>query len=120
MIETALCEGHEHKLEPIQPLVFSALSLEKAARLFRALGDEARLSLLVRLSQREACVTEIAESFGEGASTISQRLRLLRSEGLVKRRREGKHLYYSLVDHHIQNLLANAIDHAQEKKGKHL
>ncbi|MCZ8238957.1 MAG: metalloregulator ArsR/SmtB family transcription factor [Leptospiraceae bacterium] len=120
MIEIAACESHEHRNEPIIPMVFSALALEKAARLFRALGDESRLSLLVRLSNREACVTEIAESFGEGASTISQRLRLLRSEGLVKRRRDGKHLYYSLVDEHIHNLLANAIDHSQENKGAKL
>ncbi|WP_209452032.1 ArsR/SmtB family transcription factor [Leptospira ryugenii] len=110
------CDSHEHR--PVAELLvdLSPLALEKAARLFRALGDEARLSLLVRLAEREACVSEIAESTGEGASTISQRLRLLRGEGLVKRRREGKHLYYSLVDEHIQNLLANAIDHSQEPR----
>ncbi len=91
------------------------LALERAARLFRALGDEARLSLLQRISEREACVTEMASATGEGVSTISQRLKLLRAEGLVKRRREGKHLYYSLVDGHIYNLIRNALEHSEEK-----
>jgi len=93
------------------------LSVERASRLFRALGDEARLHLLLRLSLQERNVTEIAELTGEGTSTVSQRLRLLRAEGLVRRRREGKHLYYSLADDHIQNLLSNAMEHAVEHKG---
>ncbi|MCU0824220.1 MAG: metalloregulator ArsR/SmtB family transcription factor [Leptospira sp.] len=115
-----ICDSSDHDHSPLSPTIYGSLALERAARLFRALGDEARLSLLVRLSQREACVTEIADASGEGASTISQRLRLLRSEGLVKRRREGKHLFYSLVDDHIQNLLANALDHSQENHRRNL
>lgn len=110
------CEKHDHtgkvSRRPLSPLAF-----ERAARLFRALGDEARLSLLELISTGELCVTEIADYTGEGTSTISQRLKMLRSEGLVKRRREGKHLYYSLVDSHIQNLIFNALDHSEEKKG---
>lgn len=86
--------------------------------MFRALGDEARLSLLYLIATEEYCVTEIADQTREGVSTISQRLRLLRSEGLVKRRREGKHLYYSLVDSHIQNLIFNALEHSEEDSYK--
>lgn len=111
------CDGTEHQTKP-KSGNHSPLSLERAARLFRALGDEARLSLLSLISKEEYCVTEIAEQTGEGASTISQRLRLLRSEGLVKRRREGKHLYYSLVDSHIQNLIFNALEHSEEVSQK--
>ncbi len=113
-MKTVVCDSKDHDHAPLLPQNLGSLALERAARLFHALGDEARLSLLVRLSEREACVTEIADTTGEGVSTISQRLRLLRSEGLVKRRRDGKHLFYSLVDDHIQNLLANALDHSQE------
>lgn len=113
-MKSVSCDSSDHHHLSRMPVVFEPLDFERAARLFRALGDEARLSLLVLLSKREACVTEIADLTQEGLSTISQRLRLLRSEGLVKRRRDGKHLYYSLVDDHIQNLLINALEHSQE------
>lgn len=88
--------------------------LQRAAELFRALGDPARLRLLERLFRNERCVTELALELGEGLSTVSQRLKVLRAEGLVSRRREGKHIYYCLADDHVINLLANALAHAME------
>jgi ArsR family transcriptional regulator, lead/cadmium/zinc/bismuth-responsive transcriptional repressor len=91
-----------------------SLALESSARLFRALGDEARLKLLVLISEKELTVTEISEVMEEAISTISQRLKLLRQEGLVKRRRDGKNFFYSLIDSHIKNLISNAIEHAME------
>ena len=91
-----------------------SLHLESAARLFRALGDESRLRLLEFIYKKESNVSEIALEMKEGISTISQRLRLLRSEGLVKRTRVGKNLYYSLEDEHIKNLITNAIEHVSE------
>jgi len=88
--------------------------VERAAALFRALGDSARLSLLERLAGGEFCVTELAEATGEGLSTISQRLRTLRSERLLKRRRVGKHVYYTLADQHVVDLIQSALAHAAE------
>jgi len=96
------------KLEPSQ------LVVEQAAALFRALGDSARLSLLARLTQGEYCVTELAAATGEGLSTISQRLRTLRSERLLRRRRVGKHVYYTLADEHVALLIQSALAHASE------
>ena len=90
------------------------LALESSARLFRALGDESRLRLLEFISKNEQTVTAISIKMDEGISTISQRLKLLRTEGLIKRRRDGKNFYYSLVDTHIQNLISNAIEHSME------
>lgn len=87
-----------------------------AARLFRAVGDVPRLRLLALLAQGEACVTELAESEKESLSTISQRLRVLRGENLIARRREGKHILYSLADQHIFDLVFNALAHASEHK----
>ncbi|MCR9163218.1 MAG: ArsR/SmtB family transcription factor [Nannocystaceae bacterium] len=78
------------------------------------MGDAARLRTLEMLVAREACVTELAEASGERVSTVSHRLRLLRSEGLVERRRDGRHIYYSLADQHVIDMLRNAIDHAEE------
>lgn len=104
-------EPHERKVprEASSPLV-----VERAAALFRALGDTARLSLLERLAGGEYCVTELAEATGEGLSTISQRLRTLRSERLLRRRRVGKHVYYTLADHHVADLIQSALEHAAE------
>ncbi|HET6583778.1 MAG TPA: metalloregulator ArsR/SmtB family transcription factor [Nannocystaceae bacterium] len=92
----------------------SAEELERAVRLFKALGDEARLRTLDMLLGGEACVSELAEATGERVSTVSHRLRLLRSEGLVTRRRDGRHIYYALTDRHVVELIENALDHALE------
>ena len=95
----------------------TASALERAAAIFRALGDAARLRLLAQLAAGERCVSDLAA--GEGLSTVSQRLRLLRAEGLVQRRRQGKHIYYALSDAHVALLLTNALEHAAEAAGAH-
>jgi DNA-binding transcriptional ArsR family regulator len=66
------------------------------------------------LQQGERCVTEIVAALHEKFSTVSQRLRLLRAEGLVVRRREGTHIYYTLADRHVADLIQNALAHAAE------
>lgn len=88
--------------------------LERAASLFRAAGDESRLRLLYRLCEGEWCVTELADAAGVGLSTVSQQLRLLRAERIVARRRAGKHIFYSLVDAHVIDILRIAQAHAGE------
>ena len=91
------------------------LALERASRLFRAIGEPSRLRLLSRLAQGEMCVTELAASERESLSTISQRLRVLRSENLIVRRRRGKHINYALADQHVMDLVFNALAHATER-----
>jgi DNA-binding transcriptional ArsR family regulator len=88
--------------------------LERAAQVLRAMGDPARLRILDLLKQREQCVTEIVAAVGEKFTTVSQRLRLLRAEGLIVRRREGNHLFYALADRHVVDLILNALAHATE------
>lgn len=90
----------------------SARAIERAASLFRACGDPARLRLLEVLAHGERCVSDLAAGSSEGLSTVSQRLRLLRAEGLVSRRRDGKHIYYGLADDHVRALIESALDHA--------
>jgi ArsR family transcriptional regulator, lead/cadmium/zinc/bismuth-responsive transcriptional repressor len=92
----------------------SAETLQRAAALFRAAGDPARLALLSLIGAGERCVSELAELTGEQMSTISQRLKLLRSAQLVRRRREGKHIYYRLADAHVAALIHSALEHAAE------
>jgi ArsR family transcriptional regulator len=89
-------------------------ALERAAQILRAMGDAARLRILDLLKQRERCVTEIVAAVGEKFTTVSQRLRLLRSEGLIVRRRAGNHLFYALADRHVVDLIFNALAHATE------
>lgn len=105
------CNNHEHS--EVRSLVgVSDDTLEKAARIFRALADPSRLRLLTILSEEEACVSELADE--DQISTISQRLRTLRSENLVSRKRNGKHIIYSLADDHVVDMIRNALAHAGE------
>ena len=106
------CDASDHAARPHRPT--NPESLERASRLFRALGDAPRLRLLELLASGESCVTEIVQAMNEKFSTVSQRLRLLRSEGLVRRRRSGTHLYYALADQHVMDLIHNALAHAAE------
>ena len=108
--ERCLSDGHSGR----EALAFRDEDYQTAAAMFAALGDHSRLKLIEYLSRGEACVSEIAAVYGESLSTISQRLKLLRSERLVKKRRDGKHIYYSLDDEHIEQLVRNALQHAQE------
>ncbi len=88
----------------------------RAADLFFALSDPARLRLLALLHAQERCVSEIADDFGEELSTVSQRLRLLRFHGLVERRRQGRHVYYRLADAHVAELVRGGLQHAIESE----
>ncbi|MFO0559955.1 MAG: helix-turn-helix domain-containing protein [Polyangiales bacterium] len=105
--------SHEHQTPPARSSVGPA-ALERAAGLFRAAGEPSRLRLLELLSQGELCVTEVAAITGEELSTISQRLRVLRAEHLVTRRRDGKHIFYALADEHVAALLSAVLAHASE------
>jgi DNA-binding transcriptional ArsR family regulator len=108
------CTADEHEGRSRRPLV-NEVALDTAARLFRAIGEPSRLRLLSRLAQGEMCVTELAVSEQESLSTISQRLRVLRSENLIVRRRRGKHINYALADQHVMDLIFNALAHATER-----
>ncbi|MGZ3420521.1 MAG: ArsR/SmtB family transcription factor [Polyangiales bacterium] len=105
---------HVHPPKASPPIEDSALAA--AAGFFRAAGDVERLRLLAHLRSGEWCVGELASALEEGMSTISQRLKLLRGEGLVRRRREGKHVYYALADDHVGALLGAALAHAAERR----
>ncbi|HEY5935188.1 MAG TPA: metalloregulator ArsR/SmtB family transcription factor [Kofleriaceae bacterium] len=96
------------------PKKLSDRACERAAALFRAVGDVPRLRLVEQLGQGERCVGELAEASGTKLSTLSQQLRVLRTERIVKQRRDGKHIYYSLADDHIRELVAAALHHAKE------
>ena len=106
------CSGEDHRGDSIQ---VDPQACERAAAIFRALGDPQRLRLLILLEASERCVSEICTLLDEPMPAISQRLRLLKSERIVRSRREGKHIYYALADEHISRLVTNGVMHAMEE-----
>ena len=94
--------------------VASPEGLERAARLFRAVADVSRLRVLELLAEGEACVSELAELMGVGISTVSQQLKVLWTERLIGRRREGKHIFYRLADEHVSGIVRAVLDHVHE------
>jgi DNA-binding transcriptional ArsR family regulator len=110
---------HSHEAQPRARPPSSDATLERAARVFRAVADPARLRLLERLEEGDVCVSELATSLGLGISTVSQQLRVLFGERLVARRRHGKHIYYRLADQHITSLVRSVLDHVEEPADAH-
>jgi DNA-binding transcriptional ArsR family regulator len=105
------CTRQDH---PLAKRYIPADSADRAAQLFRAMGDGPRLQILDLLRHGGMCVTEIVEAVDGKFSTVSQRLRVLRSEGLILRRRQGNHIFYTLSDRHVADLINNALAHAAE------
>jgi DNA-binding transcriptional ArsR family regulator len=82
---------------------------------FRVLGDVTRVRILDALSRTELCVGDIAELLGLSESAVSHQLRLLRDQRLVRPRRAGQMIFYTLDDHHIVKLFAQGLEHVQER-----
>lgn len=84
------------------------------AELFKIFGDSSRIKILFALLQGELTVTSISENLGMTQSAVSHQLRILKTNGLVKFRREGKNLFYSLSDNHVVSILNQGLDHIGE------
>ncbi|MFT4102861.1 MAG: metalloregulator ArsR/SmtB family transcription factor [Burkholderiaceae bacterium] len=93
--------------------------LDEAALIFKALSDPLRLNTLILLSRKELSVGELSQAEGEKIGTVSARLKVLLNARLVKRRKEGQNAIYSIADHHVLALIANAMDHAGEHSHDH-
>jgi ArsR family transcriptional regulator, lead/cadmium/zinc/bismuth-responsive transcriptional repressor len=96
---------------------FNDRAVSRAAGMLRAAGDAERLRLLELLTGGELCVSEIAQITEDQLPTVSQRLKVLRQEGLVTSRRDGKHVLYSLADQHVIDLIFAVLTHAAEPDG---
>lgn len=88
--------------------------LQDLAELFRIFGDPTRLKILYVLLCSEMCVQDIADLLGMNQSAISHQLRVLKQSRLVKGRRDGKTIFYSLADDHIVSILGQGLDHIEE------
>ncbi|MCI6043168.1 metalloregulator ArsR/SmtB family transcription factor [bacterium] len=112
IIETCdICHHHHPKLPSETP---ADEILYKLADLYKVFGDPTRIRILYALSGGELCVCDIAELLGMTQSAISHQLRVLKQSSLVKFRRDGKTVYYSLADAHVATILIQGLDHVQE------
>ena len=84
------------------------------AELFKIFGDSTRVKILYALLESELCVCDIAGLMDVTQSAVSHQLRVLKASKLVKFRREGKVLYYSLADQHVISILSQGMDHIME------
>ena len=84
------------------------------AELFKVFGDSTRVKILYALFEREMCVCDIAQVLGMSISAISHQLRVLKQARLVKYRREGKTVFYSLSDDHVRSIIDQGIGHVEE------
>ena len=84
------------------------------AELFRVFGDSTRIKILYALFESELCVNDIAQVVGISQSAVSHQLRVLKTSKLVKFRREGKAMYYSLDDDHVRSMIALGMEHTEE------
>lgn len=107
-------ELHEDRIESAVSSMPSDDVLSGTAELFKVFGDPTRVKILFVLMDNELCVCDIAETLGMQQSAISHQLRVLKQASLVKNRREGKTIYYSLADSHVKTILYQGIEHVTE------
>lgn len=89
-------------------------TLYDLAELFKVFGDSTRVRILFALFEAELCVCDLSEALDMTQSAISHQLQILRTNKLVKSRREGKQIYYSLADEHVVTIIAQGLSHILE------
>ena len=99
------------KVEEAREKLLNATQIFDVANTFKLLGEPSRLKIVFSLLSDELCVCDIAASIDSTISAVSHQLRLLRSAKLVKYRKEGKMVYYSLDDQHVDKLVNEALKH---------
>jgi DNA-binding transcriptional ArsR family regulator len=105
---------HEQVVKEVRQQMIGEDTASLLAELFKTLGDATRVKILFALMQRELCVCDVAAVMGATESAVSHQLRVLRNQKLVKYRREGKMLFYSLADSHVEKLFNQGFEHASE------
>ncbi len=117
-INSDLCSAniiHENIVDKVKNKMPREEKLYDLAELFKVFGDTTRIKILYALFEEEMCVCDIAALLGMTQSAISHQLRVLKAAGLVKYRREGKIVYYSLDDDHVKNIFDQGFIHINHK-----
>lgn len=106
-------DSYVHKTRKEVPMLQED-ELYDLTELFKVFGDSTRIRILFVLFEDEHSVSDIAESLTMTQSAISHQLKILKQSKLVKARREGKSVYYSLADGHVRTIIAQGMDHIKE------
>lgn len=115
--EPEFCEvyqTHEDLLQTVRETMPPEEELYDLAELFKVFGDSTRIRILFVLFRAEVCVCDLAEALSMTQSAISHQLRILKQAKLVKSRREGKSIFYSLADDHVRTIIGQGREHIEE------
>ena len=116
-LESPCCEEnlvHQDAVDRVRGLLPRDETLYDLAELFKIFGDSTRVKILYALLESELCVCDIAKLLEVSQSAVSHQLRVLKGSKLVKFRREGKVVYYSLADEHVTRILSQGMEHILE------
>lgn len=104
-----------NQISKIQEVITKNSELfESLAQLYKLFADSGRVKILVALTQSEMCVSEISEFLSITQSAVSHQLRILKASNLVKTRRDGKNIIYSLTDDHVRTIIDCGMEHITE------
>ena len=107
-------EVHEDLLKIVREKLPAEESLLDLAELFKVFGDSTRIRILFVLFEAEVCVCDLAAALNMTQSAISHQLNILKRNKLVKSRREGKSVFYSLADDHVRTIVSQGMEHIEE------
>jgi len=110
------CHVHKDLLDRASQIMPDDEKLFNLAEFFKVFGDSTRIRIIVALLPGPMCVCDISELLGMNQSAISHQLRLLKTHRLVKARREGKSMFYSLDDEHVASILFQGLTHMSEEE----
>ena len=105
---------HEDTVRRALEMMPAEDQLYDLAELFKVFGDSTRIKILYALFEAEMCVCDIAQLLGMSQSAISHQLQVLKKSKLVKYRRKGKTVFYSLADSHVRTILGQGMEHVTE------
>jgi ArsR family transcriptional regulator len=105
---------HEDVVDKVKKELPEDETLYDLAELFRVFADSTRIKILYALFEAELCVCDLSRLTNMSQSAVSHQLRTLKDSKLVKFRREGKTVYYSLADQHVRTLIGNGMEHLME------
>ncbi|MBJ6363617.1 ArsR/SmtB family transcription factor [Paenibacillus sp. GCM10012307] len=107
------CSGNELDLGKIKGNLISPSTALEVSDWFKALGDPTRVKIIHALLQSEMCVHDLTQVLEMGQSAVSHQLRLLRNVRMVKRRKVGKTVYYSVDDDHVEEIFGQTLQHVK-------
>lgn len=108
-------EIHQELLDIISEKMPPEITLYDLAELFKVFGDSTRIRILFILFEAEVCVCDLAQALNMNQSAISHQLKILKQNKLVKSRRKGKSIFYSLADDHVRTVIDQGLEHVLEE-----